>query len=613
MSKLTDELDLSSVFSYPTYEQWKVEAEKLLKGAPFEKIMKTDTVEGITLEAIYNVSDLDSLDFVEGKPGMFPYIRGNTGTRRVVKGWDVQQEVVARDLVEWNKIVIADLKKGQTSFSLNLNADVNYTDLQTALSDIPIADVHFDISVVGDILNFFNLFEKYLYERQIDIKKLSGSITTDVFRSFAEKNTSPAETSKILDDIATISKKTTNLKTISIDICGFNNLGSSATQDIGLMAAMVVYYTEAMVSRGLTPDEAFSQMTFRFAVNSNMFMEIAKLRAARFVFAKLSEAYKVKPENAKMRLHVQTSEYTKTFFDPWVNILRTTTEAFSAIIGGCDSLHVTPFDIAIQTPDEFSRRIARNQQLVLLHESHLNAVNDPAGGSYYVEALTNKIVKKGWEYFLQIESSGGVMENLINGKLLEQMNHSHEYRLKNAETRKDAIVGTSTFPNLAEKRFSGEQIPQKSTNSYAKRRLSESFEALRLRVETLPTRPKMFVVNIGKVVKNKPRVDFCLSYFEPAGFDVQTNDGFETVEAGLDFALNSDAQVIVLCSTDDVYPEVVPTFAKQFREKSKKVLVLAGYPKEHIETFTASGVEFYVYMRQNIVKTITDILKRMGV
>jgi methylmalonyl-CoA mutase len=251
-----------------------------------------------------------------------------------------------------------------------------------------------------------------------------------------------------------------------------------------------------------------------------------------------------------------------------------------------------------------------------LHESHLNAVNDPAGGSYYVEALTNEILKKGWEYFLQIESSGGVMENLINGKLLEQMNRSHEYRLKNAETRKDAIVGTSTFPNLSEKKLTDGRdttCEQKSVNHYTKRRLSESFEALRHRVAALPSRPKMFVVNIGKVVKNKPRVDFCLGYFEPAGFDVQSNEGFNTVEEAIDFALKSDAQVIVLCSTDDMYPEVVPTFAKQFREKSNKVLALAGYPKEHIETFTAAGVEFYVYMRQNVVKTITDILKRMGV
>ena len=362
-------------------------------------------------------------------------------------------------------------------------------------------------------------------------------------------------------------------------------------------------------------------------------MEIAKLRAARYLFAKIANAYGANSESSKMRMHVKTSDYTKTVFDPWVNILRTTTEAFSAVVGGCDSLHVTPFDNKIGPADEFSRRIARNQQLVLLEESHLNAVNDPAGGSYYVESITNELIKKAWEYFLEIDNSGGIIKALMNETIQKKINESHQYKLKNAETRKDAIVGTSTFANLSEKRpkktwKSCSKSPSGSVNVIAdeknkselkikplpKRRLTESWENLRNKVEKIKPRPDVFVANIGKAAKNKPRIDFIIGYFEPAGFNCETNDGFDSVDDAIKYCLKSSADVIVLCSTDDMYPQVVPDFAKKFKEKNKnKVLVLAGYPKEHIQAFTEAGVDFYAYMRQNVVQNINDILKKMGV
>ncbi|MCL1827521.1 MAG: methylmalonyl-CoA mutase family protein [Candidatus Cloacimonetes bacterium] len=464
-----------------------------------------------------------------------------------------------------------------------------------------------------------------------------------------------------LDELAEVTKEVLkqkiNLKTILIDLSVINNCGSSAVEDIGIMSAIVSFYALELQKRGLEINDIFRSMTFIFGVSNNLFMEISKLRAARFVFSKLAEAFEIKPENAKMRMHVRTSRYTKTQYDPWVNILRTSTEAFSAIIGGCDSLNVTPYDCVIGKEDEFSRRIARNQQLVLKEETHLNAVIDPAGGSYYVESLTNEIIQKSWEYFLSIEDKGGLIECLKDGSIQNRINQTHATRLKYAETRKDAVVGSTTFANLNEKKiektvpsikkpvskgnkedvlpndFNGllSVIDKYSIDNFCaakrrntavsieieklkKRRLTETFEAIREKVTALPKPIEVFVANIGKTVKNKPRVDFAISFFEPFGFVCNTNDGFENVDNAVAEVAKKAAQVIVLSSTDDLYPEVVPAFAKALKEKApEKVLCLAGYPKEHIEAFTKSGVDFYVYMRANLVTTVTDVLGKLGI
>ena len=460
-------LNLSDLFPFPNYDDWKLEAEKLLKGAPFDKVIKTETVEGITLNGLY--------------------------------------------------------------------------------SETP--------------SNFYHL-----------------PVTK------TEQDEKPK---------------------IKIDLSIYNDSGSSAVDDLGLMCALIV--SEANKSN---LNDIFTKTEFIFGVGSNIFMEIAKLRAARYLFLKLAEAYGIEPNGAYMRIHAKTSYYTKTFYDPWVNILRTSTETFSAIVGGCDSIDITPFDSIQGESDDFSKRIARNQELILKEEAHLNAVADPAAGSYYVETLTFELISKGWELFLEIEDKGGFEQ--ASDFIVQKINKSHEYRLKNAETRKDNIVGTSIFANLNEKRVATTPNTIGEDGVIPKRRLSSSFEEIRNTVEKIEPRPEVFVANIGRTVKNKARVDFALGFFEPAGFYCHVNDGFEDVTSALNYVKESKAKIVVLCSTDDQYPVIVPDFAKEFKTICpEKTLVLAGYPKDHLETFTKAGVDFYIYMRANVVTTITNILSRI--
>ncbi len=680
------DLHLSDIFPAPTYEDWKKEAEVLLKGAPFDKIMKTNTVEGITLEAIYNAEDIKDISYLDSKSGEFPFVRGTNFVEKQVKGWAIQQELSVKNLKEWNTITLNDLNKGQNSLRIKLNNALcqrklltetkkeelfdnglpiyNYHNFKTILKDISINHLTVDFEAGCSALSLFAMLKKYLDENNLSLSDLKGSIAGDFIKVLAENGKLNCSMPHLLDEIAlvtkTVNESKSALKTILIDLSVYNNSGSSAVEDLALMCSTVVFYVDELQKRGLNPDDIFSKMTFVFSVGTNLFMEISKLRAARYLFAQIADYYGVTHENAKMRMHVKTSEYTKTAFDPWVNILRTSTEAFSAVLGGCDSLNISTFDFLNKESDEISRRIARNQQIILLEEAHLNAVNDPAGGSYYVEALTNELIQKSWAYFVSIEEKGGILESLKAGSIQDRMNQSHQFRSTQAEIRKDVLVGTSMYANLDEKKLENksseitedfqsigsveestelslkaitDSLANKSIDiinsnlcnkkedgleiiSIPKRRLAEPFEYLRNASEKYKNstghRPKALFANIGDVIKNKPRYDFCVGFFEPAGFDCITHDSFENADEVLKNI--NDENVIILSSTDDMYPIIVPEFAKKLKEQyPEKVLVLAGYPKEHIKAFTEAGVDFFIYMKVNVIQTITQIMKKTGV
>ena len=672
---------ISQDFSFPSVEDWKKEAEKLLKGASFDKVLQTNTLEGITLKAIYHQEDLKDFPHLDIQPGAFPYVRGTSATQKITEGWKIQQEIHADNIQEWNRKLLQNLEKGQNSLRLKLDYPssiaqkieyicedqlfteglpiYHYQDFCAALKGVDLTSIHCDLDAGCVTLPVFLMLMKYAEEHKINLSKLHGSVGGDIVNHLALHGFLPCSMEQLLDEIALVTKQVLaqklSLKTILIDSTVWNENGDSAVGDLCLTASVIVFYVEELKKRGLTPDDIFQQMTFIMAVKTDIFLEIAKLRSARYLFAKLAEAYEVKPENAKMMIHVQTSLYTKTIYDPWVNILRTSTEAFSAVVGGCDSLQITPFDATLGKPDDFSNRIALNQHHILLEEARLNAVNDPAGGSYYVENLTFELSQKAWDYFLAIEQQEGIIPCLTRGLIQDKAEESHVSRLKNIETRKDSIVGTSTFPNLREKKLPKQSVPHPKPQSICankeqipmqyellldridqfsldnfcrlyredepsslihkmpKRRRSTTFEEIRTLVEKINPRPACFVVNIGNVTSNKARVDFAISVFEPAGFLTETNEGFPDLREAINFVINSPARYIVISSTDDQYPEIIPKFAKTVKENAPdKIIILAGYPKDHLTNFTKAGVDFYIYLRCNIVFTIQEILRRAG-
>jgi methylmalonyl-CoA mutase len=345
-------------------------------------------------------------------------------------------------------------------------------------------------------------------------------------------------------------------------------------------------------------------------VSSNYFMELAKFRAARMLWAQIVAQYKpTSDESAKMHVNAITSEFNQTIFDAHVNLLRSQTEAMSAALAGVDSITVTPFDQAYKTPDAFSERIARNQQFLLKEESHLDKVVDPAGGSYYVETLTVSIANEAWKLFLDVESKVGYIACVANGSVQDAVNASCEKRHTDVARRKEILLGSNQYPNVNE--MAAAKIEktgcscscsqEKGEHALSMKRAATDFEELRLATERAANRPKVFMLTIGNLAMRLARAQFSTNFFGCAGYEIIDNLGFNTVEEGVDAALAKNADIIVLCSSDDEYAEFAPAAFKYLNGRAE--FVVAGAPA-CMDDLKAVGINEYVHVRCNVLETL---------
>lgn len=657
------EFDYLEEFPSTTWQTWYDEVIKGLKGAPYEKVLLTQTPEGITLKPIYTQEDVKDNPYLESLPGFAPYVRNTKLTGCTNNTWAVEQDIDITDPVLWNKTALEDLNKGQNALYLQIDetmlkaySDVklnerqiaknglqigSYEDFKNALKDIHLESIRLDINAHSTALAVSEMLSKYAQENKVDLKKVEGSLSMDPISSLAKYGKLPYSWKESMDQMAQlINWANTNapqFKCIMIDGTVWNNAGASANQELAYVMASSVIYLKEMLDRGLDINDVAPHFMLSLGVGKHMFMEISKLRAARILWSQIIDSFGGNEEAQKTFIYSRTSEYNKTWYDPWVNILRTTTETFSAVVGSCDALNVTPFDTVVKSSDEFSRRLARNQQSILLEEAHLNAVVDPAGGSWYVETLTYELAQKSWELFQNIEKVGGILEALKNETIQKQINESHNLRLKNLATRKETLIGTTVYANLIEKALedNNQKIARKDLTKseiankcnhvsittpadltiqpLPMRRLAETVETLRNAAENGAI-PKAFVATVGTFVQLKPRVDFATGFFQVSGFDVINDREFADADQAIAQALTTDAKVIIICSTDDNYPELVPDFMSKLKAKAKdKIVVVAGYPKDYIEAFTKEGVDFFIHVKSDIIQTLSDILKRIGV
>jgi methylmalonyl-CoA mutase len=649
-------------FPIATYEAWYDEVVKGLKGVPFEKALLTQTPEGITLKPLYTLDDVKDNPYLDNLPGCAPYMRNSRFTGYADSSWAVEQDLDITDPEKWNKSILEDLYKGQNAVYLQIDESMldiykdalkcsrlkaknglqigSYDDLKKALKDIEIEHIRIDINAHSTANELALMLSQYAKEYQIDLKKVQGSLTIDPVSSLAKYGKLPYSWKTAMDNMAELIKwaesNAPQLKCIHIDGTVWNNAGSSANQELAYCLATAVLYIREMLDRGLTIDQIAPRFIFSLGIGNHVFMEISKLRAMRILWAQIIENFEGNTESQKTFIYSKTSDYNKTCYDPWVNILRTSTEAFAAIVGSCDALNINPFDTIVKNSDDFSRRIARNQQNILLEESHLNAVVDPAGGSWYIETLTFELANKAWELFQSVEKDGGIIESLKDNSIFDQINQSHNWRMKNLSTRKDNLIGTTVFANLIEKALEDKNADQNNrdlstsdlalkinklsavnpseliVNPIPRRRLAQAFETLRKASEKAGN-PKAFLAAVGSLAQIKARMDFSAGFFQVAGFDVISNNAFENADSALDQALASNAKVIVLCASDDDYPALVPDFMNKLKTKSNdKIIVLAGYPKDYIETFSNEGISFFIHMKSDIIQTLSDIMKKIG-
>jgi len=490
--KLEKELNLLDEFAPPTYDKWKEKVVADLKGAPFEKKLLTKTYEGITLQPIYTQNDIKDLPHLENTPGFNEYVRSSNAAGYLKKSWDISQELPYGLAEDFNAALKIDLERGQTAINIKLDTatlkglDADYAEetevgngvsisglksLERALDGIDITKYPIHVDAGFSSFPFHSVLCAYAKKNDIDVSKFNGFVTSDPVAYLAVNGSLPITLdyayNKMKVTTEHVAKYNSKLKTVGVNGLSYHNAGASATQELAIVMATASEYLTQLTERGLDINIAAKAIQFTFGIGTFYFMEIAKLRAARLMWAKIVEAFGGNTEAQKMTIHARCSNYTQTILDPYVNMLRTTTEAFSAVIGGADSITTNPFDETTGTPDEFSRRISRNTQIILKEESHLDSLIDPAGGSFYIERLTHEVSQEAWKLFQTIEEKGGVVKALAEGFIQEEIEKVVASRNKDYGKRKSVIVGSNMYANVKEEKLADKTPDYKSI--FAKR------------------------------------------------------------------------------------------------------------------------------------------------
>jgi len=485
--KLNKEFKLKDDFPVPTMKDWHEIVEPFLKGVPFEKKLCTPTYEGITLEPLYLRSHRESVP-LDIYPGGDNLIRGNSPAGYIEKPWEIAREIPVPLAEDFNKALLNDLKKGQdavnmildTATQLGQDADYAKTEdvgdrglsvsglrsLERALNKVVLSAVGFYVEAGFSALPFLSLLNAYVTKHKINPSTLRGAITQDPLAFLVRTGYLPLS----LDDIALemkdvlvwLNHHAPGLKGVGISTVPCHEGGANAVQELVWTLSTLVEYMNRLCDAGMNPKDVAGHLHITFGIGPFFFMEIAKIRAARLLIGKVLKEYGLDGEALKVTIHGRTAGHNQTLYDPYVNILRTTTEAFSAVLGGVDSLHTNTFDErTVDNSTPFSRRVARNIQIILRDECHLDRLIDPAGGSYYVETITNQLAREGWDLFRETESRGGMSQALLSGWIQEQVKAVRNARDKDLRKRKSVLVGLNMYADLKQVKVKANQTDQK--------------------------------------------------------------------------------------------------------------------------------------------------------
>ena len=617
-------MNLLADFPPVSTQQWMDKVTVDLKGADFNKRLVWKTNEGFNVQPFYRAENIESFKTKDSAPGVFPYVRGTKPGNE----WLVRQDIEVVTAKEANAKAFEILYKGVNSLGFKLKKEeLSAEYIATLLEGIAADCVELNFCIcISKAAELATILTAYFKSKNFDVTKLQGSINFDPMNRMllAGKELTKAQITEKAKATVLAAAGLPFFRVITVNAKTLNNAGAFIYQELGYALAWGNEYLSLLVDAGVDTSLAAKKIKFNFGVGGNYFMEIAKFRAARMLWAMLVDAYQPEckkddcksTENgickcaAKMRIHAETTTFNKTILDANVNMLRTQTEAMSATLGGVNSLTVLAYDSIFEPTDDFSERIARNQQLILKEECHFDKVSDPAAGSYYVETLTNEIAAQAWKLFLEVEEQGGFFEAIASGKIQQAVKATAAGRLKAVSSRREILLGTNQFPNFNE--IGGEKVKiqdvadcgcnHAGTEKLLPVRGASEFEALRFATEGAAKRPKVFMLTIGSLAMRLARAQFSCNFFACAGYEVVDNLGFETVEEGVKAALDAKADIIVLCSSDDEYATLAP--AAYALAKGKAEFVVAGAPA-CTEELKAIGIENFVNVKTNVL----DFLK----
>ena len=595
-------------------EEWRAKVEVDLKGADFNKKLVWRTNEGFNVQPMYRAEDIKDLKTTDSLPGEYPYVRGT----KTNNDWYIRQEIEVCCPKAANEKATEILGKGVTSLGFKLKEDIDAEGLKTLLAGIDLAkvEVNFDCCPNKALQLAKDLVEVVKAAGAADT--FSGSIGFDPFRRLLKHGKDfPKDIKALAAEIVKAVADVKNLRVLAVNTDKLCNAGAYIYQELGYALSWGNEWLSQLTDAGIDATEAAKRIKFNMGISTNYFMEIAKFRAARMLWAQIVKQYEPKCDCAcKMNVHATTSEFNQTIFDAYVNLLRSQTESMSAALAGVDSITVTPFDKQYKNPDDFSERLARNQQLLLKEESHLDKIVDPAGGSYYVETLTMSIANEAWKLFLATEEQGGFYAALKAGEVQKAVNESSDKRHTDVARRKESLLGTNQFPNFNE--IANDQIKCEggkcccghnndaeaetdAVEALKNTRAASEFEALRLETERSGKRPKVFMLTIGNLAMRLARSQFSANFFACAGYQIIDNLGFDTVEAGVEAAMEKQADVVVLCSSDDEYATLAPEAFKALAGRAE--FVVAGAPACS-DDLKAVGITEFVNVRSNVLETL---------
>jgi len=605
-------------------EKWEEVINKDLKGADYEKKLVWKTIEGFKVKPYYRAEDLDNIEYLNSNPAQFPFTRGEHADNNV---WDIRQDIKEKDPAKANAFALDAVKRGATALGFCAKNIQTEEQMATLLKDIYLTAVtiHFNCCATK-FIDTLRLFVAVARKNGFDTAKINGSVNFDIF-SYALKHGKfwGGEESDLNEAVELINYAKENLPAFRVLTVGgnlFNNSGSNIVQELGFSLAAANELMAKLSDKGVDPTTVAKNIVFNFAIGGNYFMEIAKIRAARMLWSKIVEQYKPSCNCAcKAYINSTSSTWNKSIFDPYVNMLRTTTETMSAAIAGANSISVAPFDCTFKEADDFSYRIARNQQLLLKEESYLDKIVDPAAGSYYIENLTDSIAQYAWQNFTTIEDKGGFINAIREGYIQDEIAKTAQQRDMDIATRRTTIIGTNQYPNLTESMNAkiekqghccchcekGNEI--KTLQPY---RGAEAFEHLRLATEQSGNRPKVFLLTYGNLAMRRARSGFATNFFGVAGYEIVDNNGFASAEEGVKAALEQKADIVVLCSSDDEYADITETACKLLKGKVKSI-VLAGFPKDMVDTYKGYGVDEFIHVKTNVLESLTGFQKLFGI
>lgn len=584
-------------------EEWRAKAEADLKGADFGKKMVWRTNEGFDVQPLYRGVDIESLKATDSLPGEYPYVRGT----RTNNDWLTRQNIVVEDVAEANAKALDVLNKGVNSLGFKVKADVNLAELLKGIH-LPACEINI-MCCPKCALGYANQLVELVKAAGAQ-ETFHGSIDFDPFKRQFKHGLACSHDIKVMaTNMLNAVKDVKGLRVLSVNSMNLTNAGAYIYQELGYALAWGNEWMAMMTEAGFSALEVARRIKFNMGVSTIYFMEIAKFRAARQLWAQIVKQYNPECECAcKMVVNAETSRFNQTLFDSHVNLLRSQTEAMSAALACVDSIVVVPFDAPYKKSDDFSERIARNQQILLREESHLDKVVDPAGGSYYIEMLTASLAQEGWKLFLDVEDKGGFKACVESNEVTTAVNASATDRFAKVAKRREQLLGTNQFPNFTEVAGDKAAVKCECKCSCATeqgevklntKRLGSEFEEIRLATEKAAHQPVVFMLTIGNLAMRLARAQFADNFFACAGYKLIDNNGFNTVEEGVNAAMDKGADIVVLCSSDDEYAALIPDAVKLLAGKAE--LVLAG---PETDEFKEMGIANFINVRTNVLSSL---------